>query len=59
MLERDVVLDGEGGHSETAIGDIPEAVVIEGKFTDPTAGIVGLDLLVDERTAGWRIELAS
>lgn len=57
ILKRELVLNGEGGHSETTLARVPESVVIDAYFTDTTAGIVGLDFIVDEQAAGWRIEL--
>ncbi|ERK72106.1 family 43 glycosylhydrolase [Leifsonia aquatica] len=56
-LRRDVALDGVGGNSEVRLGVLPDSAVIRATFTDATAAIVGLDLIVDDHAAGWRIEL--
>lgn len=50
-------LDGQGGHAEEPIGDLPGSAIVRASFDEATAAIVGLDLTVDERASGWRLEL--
>lgn len=55
--ERGETLDGTAGSAEVEVDAIGESAVVHALFSDTDAAVVGIDLLVDERGAGWRLEL--